>query len=109
MLRVITVCLICLLPMWAFTQSDLFKGLAKEMTSAEREASGVGALSGEQQEFLDNWLRDRFLSTELNTATPVGDVKSMGAATLSDVEQEKAIEAEVERRVNDELAAAEEL
>jgi hypothetical protein len=53
--------------MWAFTQSDLFKGLAKEMTSAEREASGVGALSGEQQEFLDNWLRDRFLSTELNT------------------------------------------
>jgi hypothetical protein len=33
----------------------------------------------------------------------------MGAATLSDVEQEKAIEAEVERRVNEELAAAEEL
>jgi hypothetical protein len=109
MLRVMTVCLICLLPMWAFTQSDLFKGLAEEMTSAEREASGVGALSGEQQEFLDNWLRDRFLPTGSSTATPVGDVQSMGAATLSDVEQEKAIEAEVERRVNEELAAAEEL
>ena len=109
MLRVMTACLICLLPMWAFTQSDVFKGLAEEMTPAEREASGVEKLSGPQQEFLNNWLRDRFMPAGSNTATPAVDVQGMGAGTLSDIEQEKAIEAEVERRVNEELAAAEEL
>ncbi|WP_435213199.1 hypothetical protein ACMAY6_15180 [Luminiphilus sp. nBUS_16] len=108
MLRVMTACLICLLPMWAFTQSDVFKGLAEEMTSAEREASGVEELSGPQQEFLNNWLRDRFMPAGSNTATPAVDGQGMGAGTLSDIEQEKAIEAEVERRVTRELAAAEE-
>ena len=109
MQRYIIVCLICWLPLWAFSQSNLFQGLAEEMTPEEREASGVGQLSDQQQQFLNGWLRDRFLANEaeagVSSSTTAGNV----ASTLSEVEQAQAIEAEVERRVTEELAAAEEL
>ncbi|MDG0992242.1 MAG: hypothetical protein P8Q31_04165 [Luminiphilus sp.] len=108
MLRSLIVCLICLLPMPALTQPLIFEGLTEEMTSAEREASGVGELSGEQQEFLDNWLRDRFSSGGPSGPSTGTMAPPIVTDALSNAEQEKAIEAEVERRVTRELAAAEE-
>lgn len=107
--RSIIVCLICLLPLWGFSQSDLFQGLAEEMTPEEREASGVGQLSGQQQQFLNNWLRDRFLVNEAEAGPVNLGTAGNATSTLTQVEQEQAIEAEVERRVTEELAAAEEL
>ena len=107
--RSIIVCLMCLLPLWAFSQSNLFQGLAEEMTSEEREASGVGQLSGQQQQFLNDWLRDRFLVNEAEAAVSSPTTAGNVASTLSEVEQAQAIEAEVEPRVTEELAAAEEL
>ena len=107
--RSIIVCLICLLPLWAYSQSDLFQGLAEEMTPEEREASGVGQLSGQQQQFLNNWLRDRFLVSEAEAGAANLGATSNATSTLTQLEQEQAIEAEVERRVTEELAAAEEL
>lgn len=107
--RYIIVCLICLLPLWALSQSDLFQGLAEEMTPEEREASGVGQLSGQQQQFLNNWLRDRFLVNEAEAGAANPGATGNATSTLTQVEQEQAIEAEVERRVTEELAAAEEL
>jgi hypothetical protein len=109
MLRFMTACLICLCPLWVFAQSDAFRGLTEEMTSEEREASGIGALSAEQQQFLDSWLRDRFLSQQADAKVSESAATVVTGGALSDVEQEKAIEAEVERRVNEELAAVEEL
>ena len=107
--RYIIVCLICLLPLWALSQSDLFHGLAEEMTPEEREASGVGQLSGQQQQFLNNWLLDRFLVNEAEAGAANPGATGNATSTLTQVEQEQAIEAEVERRVTEELAAAEEL
>lgn len=108
MLRSLTVCLICSLPTPALTQPLIFEGLTEEMTSAEREASGVGELSGEQQEFLNNWLRERFSSGGPSGPSAESIAQPVDTDALSDAEQEKAIEAEIERRVNEELAAAEE-
>ncbi|MCH1490927.1 MAG: hypothetical protein L7T24_00090 [Luminiphilus sp.] len=111
MSRFIVSMVFCTLPLFAQAQApvDPFQGLAAEMTVEERAAAGLGDLSPSQQEFLDAWLRKRFeLGSSPDSVLPV---EAAGAAVVATeaadaAAQEQAIEAEVERRVAEELAAA---
>lgn len=111
MSRFIVSMVFCALPLFAQAQApvDPFEGLAAEMTAEERAAAGIGDLSPSQQEFLDAWLRKRFeLGSSPDSVLPV---EAAGAAVVATeaadaAAQEQAIEAEVERRVAEELAAA---
>lgn len=112
MSRFIVSMVFCTLPLFAQAQApvDPFQGLAAEMTAEERAAAGLGDLSPSQQEFLDAWLRKRFElgSSTTSSAMPM---EAAGAAVVATeaadaAAQEQAIEAEVERRVAEELAAA---
>ena len=103
---------LCLLP--ALVQADpggsSFEGLAAEMTEEERASAGIDDLSPAQQQYLDAWLRERF-GTEPPAVNPAPG--QPGAAAIAGDQgaeddlaaRENAIEAEVERRVAEELAA----
>ena len=87
-----------------------FQGLAAEMTEEERAAAGIDDLSPAQQQYLDAWLRDRFGAepavADPATVQPGAAVVAAEQASEADLAaRENAIEAEVERRVAEELAA----
>ncbi len=50
------------------TAAQDFQGLRDAMTSAELEAAGLDNLSPEQQQFLDGWLRERFMAPSATDA-----------------------------------------
>ena len=99
-----------------------FQGLRESMTPKELKAAGLDNLSPEQQQFLDGWLRQRFMSPpragamgqtathDLDPGTihngsgsvAAGDNGAIDAAVTGD----DAIEAEIERRVALEVNAA---
>jgi len=94
-----------------------FQALREAMTPEELEAAGLNNLSSEQQEFLDAWLRQRFMAPSATVAVgqagtnqaapgnanPVGDSMTAGHSEATDNE---AMEAEIERRVAIEVEAA---
>ena len=96
-----------LVPLWmpvtASADSD-FQPLEQAMTKEERNQSGVDSLTAEQRNFLNNWLQQRYGSDAPNIRA---DTKS-SANTMVQLpvqsSEEKVIEAEVERRVAQELA-----
>jgi len=111
MSRFIVSMLFCSLPLFAQAQApvDPFEGLAAEMTPEERAAAGIGDLSPSQQQFLDAWLRKRFETEPTVVGAPPlepGESALVSGGASEAAAQEQAIEAEVERRVAEELAAA---
>ncbi len=92
-----------LVPLWmpaaAFADTD-FQPLEQAMTKEERSRSGVDSLSAEQRKFLNNWLQQRYETgpTNLQTETDSSANRTMQTS------EEQVIEAEVERRVAQELA-----
>ena len=94
-----------------------FQGLRDAMTPEELEAAGLDNLSPEQQQFLDGWLRQRFMApsatdalgqTGTNSAA-TGNTNPGGgsiAAGNSKARDNDAMEAEIERRVAIEVEAA---
>lgn len=111
MSRFIVSMLFCSLPLFAQAQApvDPFEGLAAEMTPEERAAAGIGDLSPSQQQFLDAWLRKRFETEPTVVGAPPlepGESALVSGGASEAAAQAQAIEAEVERRVAEELAAA---
>ena len=99
-----------------------FQGLRESMTPKELKAAGLDNLSPEQQQFLDGWLRQRFMSPSTSGAVgqtvtndsasgninqgsrsiAAGDNEAVGKGAIGN----QAIEAEIERRVAIEVNAA---
>ena len=109
-----------------------FQGLRESMTPKELKAAGLDNLSPEQQQFLDGWLRQRFMSPSTSGAVgqtvtndsasgninqgsrsiAAGDNEAVGKGAIGKGAIGKgaignqAIEAEIERRVAIEVNAA---
>ncbi len=92
-----------LVPLWmpaaAFADTD-FQPLEQAMTKEERSRSGVDSLSAEQRKFLNNWLQQRYETSPTNLQTETDS----SANRKKQTSEEQVIEAEVERRVAQELA-----
>jgi hypothetical protein len=92
-----------LVPLWmpaaAFADTD-FQPLEQAMTKEERSRSGVDSLSAEQRKFLNNWLQQRYETGPTNLQTETDS----SANRTKQTSEEQVIEAEVERRVAQELA-----
>jgi len=87
------------MPTTASAQID-FQPLEQAMTKEERSRSGVDSLSAEQRSFLNNWLQQHY-GTETTNLQAETDSSANKTVQTND---EQVIEAEVERRVADELA-----
>lgn len=100
-----------------------FVGLDREMSGAERAATGVDQLTPEQRRALDAWIAQRFggrVAAEPVPAAPLQVEPSLAAEAAVEPAAQKAaaepvdvaevrdaqIEAEVQRRVAEELAAS---
>ena len=104
-----------------------FQGLRESMTPKELKAAGLDNLSPEQQQFLDGWLRQRFMSPSTSGAVgqtvtndsasgninqgsrsiAAGDNEAVGKGAIGKgAIGNQAIEAEIERRVAIEVNAA---
>ncbi len=99
------------------TAAQDFQGLRDAMTSAELEAAGLDNLSPEQQQFLDGWLRERFMAPsatdavgQTGTNDPASGNTNPGGGSIatgnSEAADNLAMEAEIERRVAIEVEAA---
>ncbi len=92
-----------LVPLWmpaaAFADND-FQSLEQAMTKEERSRSGVDSLSAEQRKFLNNWLQQHYETGPTNLQTETDS----SANRTKQTSEEQVIEAEVERRVAQELA-----
>ncbi len=92
-----------LVPLWmpaaAFADND-FQSLEQAMTKEERSRSGVDSLSAEQRKFLNNWLQQHYETGPTNMQTETDSSANRTVQTS----EEQVIEAEVERRVAQELA-----
>lgn len=110
--KLLATLVLCMLPALLQAQpgGNGFQGLAAEMTEEERAAAGIDDLSPAQRQYLDAWLRDRFAAepevADPATVQPGAAVMAAEQASEADLAaRENAIEAEVERRVAEELAA----
>lgn len=96
-----------LMPLWmpATASADTnFQPLEQAMTKEERSRSGVDSLSAEQRKFLNGWLQQRY-GTDASDIQAEAQSSTKRTVQLStDSGEEKVIEAEVERRVAQELA-----
>lgn len=96
-----------LVPLWMPTTASAdtdFQPLEQVMTEEERSRSGVDSLTSEQRKFLNSWLKRRYRADitstrEANKASAIITVQQTAQSS-----EEKVIEAEVERRVAQELA-----
>jgi hypothetical protein len=88
-----------LMPAAAFADND-FQSLEQAMTKEERSRSGIDSLSAEQRKFLNNWLQQHYGTGPINIQT---ETDSSADRTVQ-TSEEQVIEAEVERRVAQELA-----
>ena len=95
------------LPLWvsiSVMAETSFQPIERAMTDEERHRSGLSSLTAEQRQFLNDWLSARY-----GDATAKAPLKRSKPAvtqiqTSEQPAEEKAIEAEVERRVAQELA-----
>ena len=96
-----------LIPLWmpatATADSD-FQPLEQAMTKEERSQSGVDSLTAEQRKFLNSWLQQRYGPDTTNMREAAGSSADTTVQLSSQSTKEKVIEAEVERRVAQELA-----
>ena len=96
-----------LIPLWmpvtASADTD-FQPLEQAMTKEERSQSGVDSLTAEQRKFLNNWLQQRYGPDTTNMREAAGSSSDTTVQLSSQSTKEKVIEAEVERRVAQELA-----
>ncbi len=96
-----------LMPLWmpASASADTdFQPLEQAMTKEERSQSGVESLTAEQRQFLNNWLQQRYGTgaTSMHEETDSSADRTVQLPPQSS--EENVIEAEVERRVAQELA-----
>lgn len=96
-----------LIPLWmpvtASADTD-FQPLEQAMTKEERSQSGVDSLTAEQRKFLNNWLQQRYGTQASNIRQETDGSVETTAQLSAQASEEKVIEAEVERRVAQELA-----
>lgn len=81
-----------------------FQPLELAMTKEERSRSGVDSLTAEQRKFLNSWLQQRYGPDTTNMREAAGSSADTTVQLSSQSTKEKVIEAEVERRVAQELA-----
>ena len=96
-----------LIPLWMPTTASAdtdFQPLEQAMTKEERSQSGVDSLTAEQRKFLNNWLQQRYGPDTTNMREAAGSSADTTVQLSSQSTKEKVIEAEVERRVAQELA-----
>jgi hypothetical protein len=96
-----------LVPLWmpATASADTnFQPLEQAMTKEERSRSGIESLTAEQRKFLNNWLQQRYRPDTTNMREEAGSSDDTTAQLSAKASEEKVIEAEVERRVAQELA-----
>ena len=87
---------------WA--DNPMFSGVEAEMSASEQAASGVDQLSPEQLKALNSWLFNRFGGgRSANTQPPTPATAT--APLTGDADLEASIDAEVARRVAQEVAA----
>ena len=101
-----------LLPLWmpATVSADTdFQPLEQAMTREERSQSGIDSLSAEQRKFLNNWLQRRYGTDATSVQADTATSASRTVQLSSESSEEKVIEAEVERRVAEELATRKQL
>jgi hypothetical protein len=96
-----------LVPLWmpaaAFADTD-FQPLEQAMTTEERSKSGLNSLSAEQRQFLNNWLQQHYGPDATNMREETDSSADATAQLPVQSSEEKVIEAEVKRRVAQELA-----
>lgn len=85
-------------PFWisaaAIAETD-FQPLERAMTDEERSRSGVDSLTAQQRQFLNDWLKARYVDE--TTDAPMDPSKTA-------ITEARAIEVEVERRVAEKLS-----
>ena len=91
------------MPTTASAEID-FRPLGQAMTKEESSRSGVDSLSPEQRKFLNSWLQQRYGPDTTNMREAAGSSADTTVQLSSQSTKEKVIEAEVERRVAQELA-----
>ena len=91
------------MPTTASAEID-FQPLEQAMTKEERSRSGVDSLSPEQRKFLNSWLQQRYGTNATNLQVEIDSSDNRTAQQTRESREEKVIEAEVERRVAQELA-----
>lgn len=85
-------------PFWVSTAAIAetnFQPLERAMTDEELNRSGVDSLTAQQRQFLNDWLKARYVDE--TTAAPMGPSKTA-------ITEARAIEVEVERRVAEKLS-----
>lgn len=87
---------------WA--DNPMFSGVEAEMSASEQAASGVDQLSPEQLKALNSWLFNRFGGQRSANARPPTPTTAIAPLT-GDADLEATIDAEVARRVAQEVAA----
>jgi hypothetical protein len=87
---------------WA--DNPMFSGVEAEMSASEQAASGVDQLSPEQLKALNSWLFNRFGGQRSANAQPPTPTTATASLT-GDADLEATIDAEVARRVAQEVAA----
>ena len=87
---------------WA--DNPMFSGVEAEMSASEQAASGVDQLSPEQLKALNAWLANRFAGQRSANAQPPTPTTAIAPLT-GDADLEATIDAEVARRVAQEVAA----
>ena len=87
---------------WA--DNPMFSGVEAEMSASEQAASGVDQLSPEQLKALNAWLANRFGGGRSANAQPPTPTTAIAPLT-GDADLEATIDAEVARRVAQEVAA----
>ena len=87
---------------WA--DNPMFSGVEAEMSASEQAASGVDQLSPEQLKALNAWLANRFGGQRSANAQPPTPTTAIAPLT-GDADLEATIDAEVARRVAQEVAA----
>ena len=96
-----------LVPLWMPTTASAdtdFQPLEQAMTEEERSRSGVDSLTSEQRKFLNNWLKRRYGADITSTREASKASAIITVQQTAQSSEEKVIEAEVERRVAQELA-----
>ena len=96
-----------LVPLWmpATASADSeFQPLEQAMTKEERSRSGIESLTAEQRQFLNDWLLQRYGNDTTNMREETDGSADTTVQLPAQSSQEKVIEAEVERRVAQELA-----
>ena len=96
------------LPLWvsvAVVAQASFQPIERAMTDEERNRSGLSSLTAEQRQFLNDWLKARYGDDILEAPLDASNRAVTQIQTRQQSTKEKTLEAEVERRVAEELSS----